>query len=47
VTGIGLALCERIVERHGGDMWVESEGRSGASPSNSEGSTFSFTLPAA
>jgi light-regulated signal transduction histidine kinase (bacteriophytochrome) len=37
-TGIGLSICQRIIERYGGKIWLESDAGQGA--------TFHFTLPA-
>jgi light-regulated signal transduction histidine kinase (bacteriophytochrome) len=36
-NGIGLAICKKIIERHGGKLWIEAQAKSGC--------RFKFTLP--
>jgi signal transduction histidine kinase len=38
-SGLGMPICKRIVEKHGGKIWAESDGKG-------KGSIFYFTLPA-
>ena len=37
-TGIGLAMCRKVIEHHGGHIWLQTS-------ENGNGSTFRFTLP--
>ena len=37
-SGLGLTITKKIIEKHGGKVWVESEG-------NGKGCTFCFTIP--
>ena len=37
-SGLGPPICKRIIEKHGGEIWAESEGLG-------KGSTFYFTIP--
>jgi signal transduction histidine kinase len=41
-TGLGLLICKRFVEAHGGEIWVESDP---SSKTNGKGSDFKFSIP--
>ena len=45
-TGIGLAMCKKIVEHHGGRLWLDND-RPAEAPATGTGATFRWTLPVA